>query len=133
MITFLCPYQNCEPLPSNVVVRDGSFIDLIAYQIGVSAINRDENEARKKNLEEVNSWIQLENDKRRKEAEALQARLEKEKQELRAYIEKDNKAMKAKLSEEEEVSCRPPPAIIGQDKMTLQTVFDRYARDRRRK
>ncbi len=31
-----------------------------------------------------------ENEKRRREAEALQARMEREKQELRAYIEKDN-------------------------------------------
>ncbi len=46
--------------------------------------------------------MQAENDKRRLEAEALQARLERERQELRDYIEKDNQAMKSKLTEEEE-------------------------------
>eukprot|EP00095_Tigriopus_kingsejongensis_P007650 maker-scaffold116_size340332-snap-gene-0.22 protein:Tk07650 transcript:maker-scaffold116_size340332-snap-gene-0.22-mRNA-1 annotation:"Cerebellin-3" len=67
---------------------------------------RDENQARKRNLDDVNDWIQTENDKRRREAEALQARMEKEKQELRDYIEKDNKAMKEKLSNEEELRKR---------------------------
>lgn len=37
------------------------------------------------------SPTQAENEKRRREAEALQARMEREKQELRDYIEKDNK------------------------------------------
>ncbi len=69
-----------------------------------------------------------ENEKRRREAEALQARMEREKQELRAYIEKDNtglvpflkfqlicgeicgkpcvSAMKSKMTEEEEARKR---------------------------
>jgi hypothetical protein len=35
---------------------------------------RAENEERKKQLDEVSSWIKTENDKRMKEAEALKAR-----------------------------------------------------------
>ena len=46
----------------------------------------NENDARKKNLDDVNNWIQVENDKRQKEAEALRERMEREKKELQEFI-----------------------------------------------
>ena len=46
----------------------------------------DENDARKKNLDDANNWIQVENDKRQKEAEALRERMEREKKELQEFI-----------------------------------------------
>ena len=49
--------------------------------------NRNENENRKANLDEVNNWIREENEKRMAEAEALRAKLEREKQELRDFLE----------------------------------------------
>eukprot|EP00096_Caligus_rogercresseyi_P007452 TRINITY_DN2530_c0_g1_i3.p1 TRINITY_DN2530_c0_g1~~TRINITY_DN2530_c0_g1_i3.p1 ORF type:complete len:368 (+),score=120.03 TRINITY_DN2530_c0_g1_i3:169-1272(+) len=63
---------------------------------------RNETDTQRQTLTDVNNWIQTENDKRMREAEALKERLEREKQELRDYIEKDNKALKEKMSQEEE-------------------------------
>ena len=61
-----------------------------------------ENDARKKNLEDVNTWIGVENAKRQKEAEELRERMEREKRELQEFIEKDNKAMASKIANENE-------------------------------
>merc|ERR1719273_440026 len=60
----------------------------------------DENDARKKNLDDVNNWIQVENDKRQKEAEALRERMEREKKELQEFIDKDNKKMADRIAAE---------------------------------
>ena len=40
----------------------------------IDAFCRAENDARKKNLEDVNEWIREENEKRMREAEALKVR-----------------------------------------------------------
>ena len=53
--------------------------------VGYPSIGRL-NDARKKNLDDVNNWIQVENDKRQKEAEALRERMEREKKELQEFI-----------------------------------------------
>jgi len=63
---------------------------------------RDENEARKKNLDDVNEWIGVENAKRQKEAEELRERMEREKRELQEFIDKDNKRMQDKINSENE-------------------------------
>ena len=61
-----------------------------------------ENEARKKNLDDVNEWIGVENAKRQKEAEELRERMEREKRELQEFIDKDNKRMADKIQAENE-------------------------------
>ena len=58
---------------------------------------RQENEERKRNLDEINKWIKDENEKRMAEAEALRIRMEREKAELREFMERDNKAMQVFL------------------------------------
>ena len=58
---------------------------------------RQENEERKRNLDEINKWIKDENEKRMAEAEALRIRMEREKAELREFMERDNKAMQVLL------------------------------------
>merc|ERR1719382_138234 len=63
---------------------------------------RDENEARKKNLDDVNEWIGVENAKRQKEAEELRERMEREKRELQEFIDNDNKRMADKIQAENE-------------------------------
>merc|ERR1711936_215116 len=62
----------------------------------------DENDARKKNLDDVNEWIGVENAKRQKEAEELRERMEREKRELQEFIDKDNKRMADKIQAENE-------------------------------
>ena len=57
---------------------------------------RQENEERKRNLDEINKWIKDENEKRMAESEALRIRMEREKLELREFMERDNKAMQVK-------------------------------------
>jgi hypothetical protein len=61
-----------------------------------------ENEARKKNLDDVNVWIGVENAKRQKEADELRERMEREKRELQEFIDKDNKRMTDKINAENE-------------------------------
>merc|ERR1711974_402858 len=51
---------------------------------------------------ELKKFIDGENDKRKREAEALQQRIQKEKDTLREYIDNDNKALKEKLDKEGE-------------------------------
>merc|ERR1712106_600517 len=63
---------------------------------------KGENEARKKNLDDVNEWIGVENAKRQKEAEELRERMEREKRELQEFIDKDNKRMADKIDSENE-------------------------------
>merc|ERR1719430_574659 len=54
------------------------------------------------NLDDVNSWIGVENAKRQKEAEELRERMEREKRELQEFIDKDNKRMQDKINSENE-------------------------------
>ena len=63
------------------------------YVIKVCLNFRQENEERKRNLDEINKWIKDENEKRMAESEALRIRMEREKAELREFMERDNKAM----------------------------------------
>ena len=53
-------------MPKLIVTR-------LFYEFSFNSL-RTENEERKKQLDEVSSWIKTENDKRMKEAEALKAR-----------------------------------------------------------
>ena len=70
---------------------------MVIHGFFIFAVGRQENEERKRNLEEINKWIKDENDKRMAEAEALKARMEREKAELREFMERDNKAVQVPI------------------------------------
>jgi hypothetical protein len=61
---------------------------------------KTEMEKMRKDHSELSAMLELENEKRMKEAELIRAKLEREKQELRDYLNEDNKAMKEKLDQE---------------------------------
>ena len=61
-----------------------------------------ENDAMKKNLDDVNEWIRVENAKRQKEVEELRELMEREKKELQEFIDADNKRMADKINAENE-------------------------------